>query len=183
MNFFKSPWRLAILSAMTELQRITIDYVDVEDRLRLRGQNAEGETRVFWMTQRLLMRLIPHLCSWLEKQTIAGAPVEIVQGFAQQAAWAALQAGEPVPLPAQQEGTLIRSVDLTPADKRLILRFKADPPGEAIASVAFEAQPLRQWLGIVHRCCEAAGWPDQAWPHWVVEARSPGPNSQTAVMH
>lgn len=50
------------------LQRITTEYIDHEDRLRLAGEDAQGQTTVLWLTQRLLNRLIPHLCQWLEQQ-------------------------------------------------------------------------------------------------------------------
>lgn len=172
-----------MLAVMSALQRITLDYVDTEDRLRLRGENTEGETVVLWVTQRLLHRLVPHLCSWLEKQTAAGAPVDIVQGFAQQAAQAALEPSEPVPLPPGDAGALVLSVDLTPGETVLALAFKTDAAGPAAASLTFEPQPLRQWLGIVYRACQAAGWPADIWPAWLTEARSGERSGQTAVLH
>jgi hypothetical protein len=126
---------------------------------------------------------VPHLCGWLEKQTAAGAPVDIVQGFAQQAAQAALEPSEPVPLPAAYSGALIRSVDLTPGDRAFTLAFKTETGDPAIASVVFEARPLRQWLGIVHRACQSAGWPGDVWPVWVTEVRGGAGSGQTAVLH
>lgn len=168
---------------MTQLQRITVDYVESEDRLRLRGQDAGGETVVLWLTQRLLFRVVPHLCGWLEKQTVAGAPVDIVQGFAQQAAQAALEPSEPVPLPAAASGVLVQSIDLTPGSKAFILGFKPDSAGTVVASLVLEARSLRQWLGIVYRTCQAANWPSQTWPAWLVEAKGQTDDHQTAVLH
>ena len=44
-----------------DLHRITTEYIDSEDRIRLTGQLASGDTVVLWLTQRLLNRLVPHL--------------------------------------------------------------------------------------------------------------------------
>ena len=52
---------------LLELQRLTTEYVDAEDRMRLTGEIRPGETLVLWLSQRLLMRLLPHLFLWLEK--------------------------------------------------------------------------------------------------------------------
>lgn len=43
---------------MPDLQRITTQYIEVEDRLRLTGELAPGEVVVLWLTQRLMHRLI-----------------------------------------------------------------------------------------------------------------------------
>lgn len=173
-----------MLVAMNELQRITTEYIEAEDRLRLAGQVAEGQPVVLWLTQRLLLRLVPHLCGWLEKQTSAGAPVEIVQGFAQQAALASLESAEPVRPPEETVGALVLSVDLTTSARLLVMQFKIETGGEAVASLAFEARPLRQWLGIVHGRWLAAGWPAGPWPDWLVEAKAPRTASRmTAVLH
>ena len=90
-----------------ELQRITTTYVDVEDRLRLTGVLANGTVVQLWLTQRLLGRLVPPLTSWLVRNALLGAEhalpgaapaakvaladQEMVQGFAQQSAWAQLK--------------------------------------------------------------------------------------------
>ena len=36
------------------LDRITTEYIDAEDRLRLSGQSADGSAVVIWLTQRLI---------------------------------------------------------------------------------------------------------------------------------
>ena len=48
---------------MNSLQRITTEYDEREDRIRVSGQLAQGEAVVLWLTQRLLNRLVPHLTS------------------------------------------------------------------------------------------------------------------------
>ena len=75
------------------LKRLTTEYVDVEDRIRLTGELEDSETVVLWLTQRLLTKLLPHLLDLLQKQTAAAVgstaesvQTEMVQTFSQQAA-------------------------------------------------------------------------------------------------
>ncbi|MBC7859879.1 MAG: hypothetical protein H7Z39_14125, partial [Burkholderiaceae bacterium] len=80
---------------MSALQRITTEYVGVEDRIRLSGRDdaddaGDGRTVVIWITQRLLQRLLPVLVEWLERQDGATLRADIARSFAQQAARAEL---------------------------------------------------------------------------------------------
>lgn len=78
------------------LQRVTTQYVDAEDRIRLSGEVLGGEVVVWWLTQRLLERLVPLLVQWLQGRD-GGAPwAEVTQAFALQAAQAALEQQKPV---------------------------------------------------------------------------------------
>jgi len=38
----------------SNLDRITTEYIDAEDRLRLSGKYADGAAVVIWLTQRLI---------------------------------------------------------------------------------------------------------------------------------
>ncbi len=46
---------------MLTLQRITTEYVELEDRILLAGELGNREAVVVWLTQRLLQRLVPVL--------------------------------------------------------------------------------------------------------------------------
>ena len=47
------------------LQRITSEYVATEDRFRLSGITDKGGEVSYWVTQRLLLRLLNFLLDWL----------------------------------------------------------------------------------------------------------------------
>ncbi len=160
-------------AAVPDLLRVTTEYQEVEDRLRLSGELPDGSTIVLWLTQRLVGRLVPHLCGWLEKQTKAGAPVDLVQGFAQQAALASLESQPRVEAGSGSQTWLVQSIDLTAGEGFLVLVFKPDPQGAAVTRLTLQVQPLRQWLGIVLSQFRRAGWPLAVWPDWVLEARAP----------
>jgi hypothetical protein len=155
---------------VTTLQRITTDYSEAEDRIRLTGELPNGDTVTLWLTQRLLNRLIAHLCQWLEQGNVHQhlPHADLLQAFAQQAAQAALTPEAPV-RSAQQQGELVHSVDISHTSEVLQMTFKGES-GNPLAHMSLQALPLRQWLGIVHAQYQKAQWPMEAWPEWVTEA-------------
>lgn len=174
--------------AMAELQRITTEYIDIEDRIRLAGALVSQAVVVLWLTQRLLNRLVPHLLGWLEQQTGQGAMGEVFQGFALQAAMATLEPLPAVQSPPQSQAMLVHAVDLVATEETMQLTFRC--VGAAAASessdamvLILRAQPLRQWLGILHNQYRAAQWPLTAWPDWVTEVPKAGGPLPQAFLH
>lgn len=153
---------------MIQLKRITTEYVDAEDRIRLSGSDADGNAVQLWVTQRMLNRLVPHLFEWLQRQAGEGVRGEMLQEFAQHAAREALVPQDPVRVPGAG-ATLVCEVDVTPGEHALALAFKvleADGSKLAVGTVTLEAHPLRQWLSIIHDQYAKAGWPLADWPAW-----------------
>lgn len=160
---------------MKNLQRITTEYDPSEDRVRLTGSSEEEEARVLWLTQRLLNRLVPHLCQRLEKEAPQrpggerSLRAQLEQSFAQQRARAALSGQAPVQAPANVSAWRVDAVDLKFEAGGVRLTFK----GALQADLAVLQLPLfglRQWLGILHGQYRRAAWPLQVWPVWVEEA-------------
>ena len=150
---------------MNKLERLTTQYVDSEDRIRVSGEPASGDVLAIWLTRRLLDRLISHLVLWLEQQSGDLPQRDMLMGFAQQAAWSQLAPQPPVALSQESEQWLVTSVDLSPGQEQLQLVFKGTRGQEAV--ISFAPLALRQWLGIVHDAYQAAGWPDNPWPEWI----------------
>ena len=164
-----------------ELKRLTTEYVDVEDRIRLSGEAPDGSTVVMWLTQRFLNRLVPRLAEWLERQTATQPRGEVLQEFAQQAAVAALAPQAPVVAAKPERTLLVRALDVTTTKERVRFGFKASEQGEVEAGIGFDAQGLRQWLGIVQLQYRRAEWPTSAWPEWANAQVQPVPT--TSVRH
>lgn len=160
------------------LQRLTTEFVDVEDRLRLSGQDADGRVQVLWLTQRLLNRLCPALCQMLERAG-KGPHAGLLQGFEQEAARARHEPQEPVQVPEQADSWLVQAVDVTPTADGYLLRFRGTQEGQQ-ASVLLPDTPLRQWLAIVLEHYRRAGWPGADWPEWMDPAGAAIP---AGVMH
>ena len=180
----------------TPLQKFTTEFIPEEDRLRLSGEVEGGQQVVLWLTQRLLRRLVPHLCAWLEKQPVpgvSGARVpamaverEQVHHIAQQAAQGALQAQKqaPVQAPPDAFNGLVQIVKLETVDARLHLVLRVEQERAQEFSVAFAPTGLRQWLGIVYRHYESAQWPLEIWPQWMALRATPGQDQPvSAVLH
>jgi hypothetical protein len=176
------------MSTPSTLQRFTTEYIEREDRIRLTGELAQGDTVVLWLTQRLLSRLVPHLTAWLSQQlapasripTVQAAHQDIVQGFAQQAARAQLAPEPPVRASSARAGWRVDSVDIAQRDGAVVLTFKGEDEAHAVLPLA--AQPLRQWLGIVFEQCQRGEWPTTVWPAWM-EAALPQAAPNPAALH
>lgn len=173
------------------LQRITTEFVEVEDRIRLAGRDQEGRIVTLWLTQRLLKRLLPLLCQWLEKQDTGGGGVsdpaksEAMQDFAQQEAGVSQEPSPPVPAdPASAAmDALVHEVDISRGDQRVRLLFKSprgDAPEQA-PELIMDARQLHQWLGIVYRHYRVAGWPRSPWPRWMRDSEQQ--SADPALLH
>lgn len=150
---------------MLELQRLTTEYIDAEDRMRLTAEIRPGETLVLWLSQRLLMRLLPHLFLWLEKQGSTAFPAEIEQSLEQRAASENMSAEAPVQRSGDSRSWLVEAVDMSAGGNALRLSFRR--AGEDVASLSLPPGPMRQWLTILHTLWEIAEWPAGVWPEWM----------------
>ena len=173
-----------------KLQRVTSIYSDTEDRFRVTGEVSAESTRCLWLTQRLLLRLVPHSLEWLNEITRAEGrgglgQAELMQDFAQQAAKARLEPQAAVPVPSMPDPNapietspgasmpalhddiwLVKEVDISKSTNGVLtLTFKR----EGANSVQLSMAPieLRQWLIILHSQWLQAGWPPAIWPEWV----------------
>lgn len=164
------------------LERITTEYVETEDRLRIAGAIDTGETLVIWLTQRLLQRLVPVLLEKLEQQ-MAGTPrAELLQSFAQQAAKAELRPQPPVHSENSRATWLVVAVDITQLPQVICLRFRGSQASQ-LATLELATKPLRQWLSIMHEAYTKAAWPSTVWPEWIQDGHAPRVTEQTTVWH
>lgn len=150
------------------LQRITTQYNELEDRIRLSGQDNQGQGIIIWLTLRLMQRLVPSLTNWLEKQYDFTPGADILLGFAQQAAKADLRAEAPVQTEAHTAEWVASVLDLAYFDQAVRLTFT--DAGRHQVVMILESKPLRQWLAIVLDAYVRADWPLDAWPHWMRES-------------
>ncbi len=142
--------------------------------MRLTGEIRPGETLVLWLSQRLLMRLLPHLFLWLEKQGSTPFPVEIEQRFEQRAAFANLSLEAPVQRTCDSKAWVVEAVDMTAGDHALRLSFRRE--SEEAVSLTLSSLHMRQWLTILRALWSAAEWSVSIWPEWMQD--SPVRNSE-----
>lgn len=156
------------------LKRLTTEYSELEDRIRLAGEIESGGL-VIWLTQRLAQRLVPLLLQWIERQQAAPRRSVALFGFGRQSVQAA--DNSPAPLPAW----LATSVDISSSSEQVVLTFK-DGAGQA-ARFSLAAASLRQWLEILHEMYLHAGWPQDIWPEWMVGGAAVFKGEQDMVWH
>ena len=167
---------------MVSLQRITIQYILSEDRIRLTGEDVSGTTRVLWMSQRILNRLIPHICQSLEAKQDDILQSSLVQAFAQQKARMNFQQVASVKAHADSQSLLVQNVDVKTLSSGIELCFK-DKDGQIFASLILRSQVLRSWLNIVYDQYLCAEWSTSMWPLWIAEAKPPSQPATTSVLH
>ena len=162
---------------MTILQRITTEYIDQEDRVRLSGEAASGATISLWLTQRLLVRLVGTILPWIAEREDAYQAVK--NGFSQAAARADLQRQPPVM--AQALASLVTKVDLHYSADAMTLVFygATGPAGE----ITLQRQDVRQWLNILFDHWRAAAWPAEVWPDWMNSQAETSPSAPDLRLH
>lgn len=151
----------------TKLKKVTLEYVDVEDRIRMSAQSeAEGRI-VFWLTQRLCGRLVGRLAEYLEKTEPEGGVVErnAMMAFQQQDAGTRHRPAAPV---RAQEGDLtVLPAKVDVAWNSKVVALSIPYASEEAAVLQLSRTELRQWMRLLHRQYRKAGWETRSWPAWI----------------
>ena len=174
---------------MITLQRITSEYIESEDRIRLTAISNAEKTLILWLTQRLLIRLIAHFLEWLEKEApevarssaISNENKSALQEMAQQSAAAKLQEQSAVTANSEAATLLVKEIDIKMSEEAAVLVFKCDDGQKA--KLSFTVQQLRQWLGMIHRLWRLAEWPVSIWPDWMDDNQQPDSVDADSSVH
>jgi hypothetical protein len=159
---------------MLELNRLTSEYIQSEDRFRLTGEDQAGNALCLWVTQRLALRIISHLVNELSTSSPEAIQnpsqdsdtSQLLQGFAQQAAQADLTPQEAVASTSTTRAWLVQEVDINRAPDGTVGFVFKDGSAENVA-LGFQQQQLRQWLTIIHAQWLVSEWPATIWPEWI----------------
>jgi hypothetical protein len=155
------------------LQKITVEFVHEQDRIRLTGEKDGGGQVVIWLTRRLLGFMLPVLLEHLDSEFVAAIPQhrEVLQEFAQQAARATLGGAAPVTVEKVDEAMLASAVDMSRIKEGVLLTFRNGPDSGYRLPLSLEA--LRQWLHILYQADQKAAWRLPQWPGWLSGAQAP----------
>ena len=153
---------------MLLLTKVTVTYSEVEDRICMSAQLHEGEPVVFWLTLRLCRLLVKALTAHLERSVAGSALVDtglLLTCRQRDAEWQH-EPSEPVRYSAGSRVIVPERVDLSCTVESAALLL---PVGEGdIAHLPLNLQELRQWLAIIYRQFQLAGWPLDVWPEWFI---------------
>lgn len=188
---------------MKKLQKVTLQYVALEDRLLLLGVDEDGQTLRMWLTQRLLQRVLPVYFKVLGMEVgQGGSPAHPSKGHPasdaaegghqNQPSWEHRESlgSELMQGFAQQRARLNRPalapVGVDPASP-VFLIHKVDvgriKEGAALtfvgeseddkARLLLSGQAVRHWINGLYDVCVHAQWALTAFPDWVAEAANP----------
>jgi len=146
---------------MTILQRITTEYIEAEDRVRLSGASPSGEAVSLWITQRLLSRLLKVILNWTAEGDNGHQAIK--NAFAQQAARADLKLQ--LSVPAQPSAVLVNAIDISQTVEALTMVFRGAE--DVVGQLTLQRSDVRQWLNILHDTWCRAEWPQDLWPDWM----------------
>jgi hypothetical protein len=148
---------------MNELKTVTSQYIALEDRLRLLGETAAGESYTLWLSGRLLRNLVPSLVSWL----IPSSSNQSYQAVMQEAAKAKQEQCSPVVAQTAAHVWLVHQVDLQDLGQTLGLVFSCPGPPKHKVCWFLNNTGLRQWLNILYSQTQQAQWVGIDWPDWL----------------
>lgn len=165
---------------MKLLERFSTIYVAEEDRLRLTSEIVDGTIETIWLTQRLLLKTLPPLLNWLEKQTPLPLIRNELQGFQQEAAIAAIKPQKQVQVGEDSPSWIPTEVNVASSKRLIKITLKGGHQDKVHLNLT--TKQLRQWLSIIYSCWKKADWPPQVWPEWIHTSVS-FKKSQVAILH
>jgi hypothetical protein len=157
---------------MVMLKKVTLQYIEIEDRIRMSADLDGEEPTVFWLTQRLCRRLVQTLSGHIEHSAPQSLLVDkgLMLSVQQHDAGWRQTFSEPVRIGRLSRSVLPEKVDLIcPAGGAAIIfpLYEGEP-----ARLQMNMLELRQWLAVVYRQFQIADWPMEVWPHWFTLAES-----------
>ena len=153
------------------LEKVTLSYVEDEDRIRLSAQCPKNEVVVLWLTQRLSSRLIPILRDWLLKQVQDESHADVLHQFEQQAAQQAGTTETAVEVSTDSQAWLINRIDVSYSSTQMTLTFKGKEESQS-AQMTMVNKAMRQWFDILYRVYQRADWQCADWPLWMHQVSS-----------
>jgi len=158
------------------MNRFTTIYDAREDRILLLIELTSGDVQKFWLTRRLLGKLVQALLERLETNvsvndvSVSASSKEAVQRFNQAAAMEGLGKKKPVSASLRKETepdtvVLVTNIGMRWSRRMIALDLKEDE--EVRQTLSFNEQTLRQWLVVVRSRYKAAKWSEEIWPSWM----------------
>ena len=167
---------------MDFIEKVTVVYDPLEDRLRLSVQTKKSESYVLWLTARLSIAVVAAIIKNLDKAVPADSRQEqkSLQQWEQSSALHKLKATAAVEVCTSQ-GELVQAVDVSVCGEDYILTFRG-VKGTA-ARLSLTGIQMRQWLQIVYAQFLIAKWSMVVWPVWFDRGKIADRPLQPKVLH
>lgn len=161
------------------IQRMSVSYDGVEDRIALDIADAQGTVARLWLTRHGTDVMVRTTAARVE--AYAAARMErgnLPPGSASQVHQSALAAQQ---LTARLTQRRASAVELSPGTPEHLVTGFAMPPSSRYIQLDFRCKPelrvrvrlqsaeLLQWLAALQRQYQRAGWTQDAWPQWFAQ--------------
>lgn len=164
------------------LEKITLNYVAVEDRICMNAQIRGGETVTFWLTQRLCRELVKTFVGYLDKAA-GSAPASgkaVVQTYFQEEAMIRKTRIPSVDTSkSTQAPVLVKTLNIRSGPDVLLLRLPM--PDGSVSAMPLKPIEARQLLQIMYAQYCKGDWPLDIWPQWIAGQAARGKPADGAV--
>ena len=158
---------------MNKLKRITSEYIEEEDRIRLAGVTEKNETLSLWFTMRLTSKLVSHCIKLLAEHspeleraaTNDEQSRKNLQDIVQQSAEQEIIKEEAVSVTKNSPSYLIKEIDVKVSGRGIVLILKEKDT--LFYELNLDNRQLRQWLRMLYLIWKKADWPLHVWPDWM----------------
>ena len=147
------------------IKRMNTTYVPAEDRFRITAEFDDGNVQTMWLTQRLLKLSLEPVAKYMQKTPAPSAEKKARRSYVELMNKVSGKAGPPMKRPEDTTGWMVQVMDMRFGKPAVRIVFKGE---EHQALMEMDGIKLRKWLGIVHRKCIKAGWPEGMWPKDIV---------------
>ena len=164
-------------SVLLPIQRMSVKYDGLEDRIALDVASAQGRVARLWLTRYGTDTMVRATAALVESYAVAQlAKARVAPGDADQIRQSALATQQ---LTARLTQRNASAVELTPGSTEHLVTGFAMPPNQHGIQLDFVCRPkikarvvlqsaeLFQWLGAVQRQYQRAGWAMDVWPAWL----------------
>lgn len=161
------------------IQRMSVKYDGVEDRIAMDIASAEGSVARLWLTRHGTDILVRTTAARIEAYaTTRVARANVSPGAAgplRESALATQQLtarltqrnASRVELPPGTPEHLVTGFAMPPSSRHIRLDFRCKP--ELKARVLLQSAELFQWLAALQRQYQRAGWAQDPWPQWFAQ--------------
>ncbi|KJS09207.1 MAG: hypothetical protein VR73_02950 [Gammaproteobacteria bacterium BRH_c0] len=164
------------------LEKVTLSYVAVEDRIRMNAQIRGGEAVTFWLTQRLCRGLVKTFVDYLDKTTVTATDrgKSMVQTYFQEEAMMRKSKSPSVDASkSTAPPVLVKTLNIRTSADALQLRLPM--PDGSVSTMPLTPMEARQLLQILFLQYRKGDWPLDIWPQWIRKQAPQGAATEGVV--
>ena len=150
------------------LQKVTLKYVDEQDRLAMLAEGSDERSYAFWITRRLMSVLITHFTDLFSADSKKSQHQKMIDNLMLESeAQSAIQHHDkntpPVNSDDLVEQVLITTLDVSHSDSLVALTWRT---ADKQFQLALTQAEFFQWLAAIKKTLHEAQWV-LVWPSWL----------------